>query len=379
MTQPILWSQIKWPEGEPDKACFVCKECGTLHEEHTKPALLAEENGAHWKATAQSSRPNLRSYHISALYSPWYTWAECARDFLEAKDDPAKLQPFINTVLGEAWEDRSGEVMDTDSLYNAREDYPIVPPQVILLTCGVDVQPDRLELELVGWGRGEESWNIDYQILLGDPSSGEVWEALDEYLKQRWPHPAFEDGMPIMATCIDTGGSNTQSVYSYVRPREGRRIWGIKGYSGARPVWPRRPSKNNKGKINLFAIGVDSAKETITLRFKKVGADARGDGATHFHIHRDREYFEQLTAERKITRFSKGFKVVSWEKGEKDRNEAFDCRVYAYAALQGLLTRANLDALAKRHDEQLKALGIDVNAAATDTDNPNEPSNQASR
>jgi len=81
--------------------------------------------------------------------------------------------------------------MDTDSLYVMREDYSIVPPQAVLLTCGIDVQPDRLELELVGWGRGEESWNIDYQIIAGDPTSGEVWEILDEYLKQRWPHPAF--------------------------------------------------------------------------------------------------------------------------------------------------------------------------------------------
>jgi len=251
--------------------------------------------------------------------------------------------------------------MDTDSLYNAREDYPLVPPRAILLTCGVDVQPDRLELELVGWGRGEESWNIDYQILPGDPSSGEVWEALDEYLKQRWPHPAYEDGMPIMATCIDTGGSNTQSVYSYVRPREGRRIWGIKGYAGARPVWPRRPSRNNKGKINLYAIGVDAAKDVITARFKKVGAGASGIGATHFHISRDREYFEQLTAERKVTRFSKGFKVISWEKGEKDRNEAFDCRVYAYAALQGLLSGgASLNRQASMVENRLSERGINI-------------------
>jgi len=296
----------------------------------------------------------LRSYHISALYSPWYRWGECARDFLEAKDDPAKLQPFINTVLGEPWQDRSGEVIDTDSLYAARENYPILPPRACLLTCGIDVQPDRLELELVAWGRDEESWNIDYQIIAGDPSSGEVWEILDEYLKKRWPHPAFDSGMKIKAACIDTGGSNTQSVYNYVRPREGRRIWGIKGHAGTRPVWPRRPSRNNKGKINLYIIGVDSAKETITARFKKVGAGAKGAGATHFHMARDREYFEQLTAERKVTRFHKGFRVTSWEKGEKDRNEAFDCRVYAYAALCGLVSSGmNLNAKAKSLEQRL--------------------------
>jgi len=306
-----------------------------------------------------------RVYHTSALYSPWYTWAECARDFLDASDVPAKLQPFVNTVLGEVWEDRSGEVMDTDSLYNKREDYPIVPRQAVLLTCGIDVQPDRLELELVAWGRGEESWNIDYQIIAGDPSSGEVWELLDEYLKQRWPHPAFEDGMRIMASCIDTGGSNTQSVYNFVRPREGRRIWGIKGYAGSRPVWPRRPSRNNKGKINLYIVGVDAAKDVITARFKKAGAGASGVGATHFHIARDREYFEQLTSERKVTRFYKGFKKISWEKGDHSRNEALDCRVYAYAALQGLLSGGvSLNRQASMVENRLTERGIDIIKAA---------------
>jgi len=359
--QPIKWSQIRWPKGQPEKAIFVCAHCGHEHEEHRKTALMDEDNGACWIATAESSRPNLRSYHISALYSPWYTWAECVRDFLAAKDDPAKLQPFINTVLGEPWEDRTGETIDPDSLYAKREDYSLLPAQTAILTAGVDVQPDRLELELVAWGRAEESWNIDYQIFPGDPSSNEVWEILDEYLQRRWPHPAYDNGMKISATCIDTGGSNTQSVYRFVGPREGRRIWGIKGYAGPLPVWPRRPSRNNKGKINLYRVGVDSAKETITARFRKTGLDASGAGATHFHMERDREYFEQLTAERKVTRFHKGFKKTQWEKGEKDRNEALDCRVYAYAALQGLLSAGVvLDREAKLIADRLAERGVEI-------------------
>ncbi|KAB2666697.1 phage terminase large subunit family protein [Brucella tritici] len=348
--QPITWDKIKWEPGKPETAVFVCLEtvdkktgeisgCGHRHPNHRKKHLLAEENGAKWVPTAEAKRPNYRSYHLSALYSPWYSWEECAIRFLAAKEDPALLQTFVNNVLGEEWDDTTGETVDPDSLFAKREDFTAepLPDGVALLTMGVDVQPDRLEAELIGWGKDEESWSVDYQVIPGDPSELEVWEQLDDYLQRRFEHPAFPDGMAIAAACIDTGGANTQDAYRFIRPREGRRIWGIKGYAGKRPVWPKKPSRNNKGRINLYAIGVDSAKEVITARLRKTGPDARGAGACHFPTDRDRDYFEQLTAERKKTRFVKGFKIVEWWKPDKARNEALDCRVYGYAALQGLI------------------------------------------
>jgi phage terminase large subunit GpA-like protein len=350
--QPITWSKIKWKPGEPDTAAFVCDAvdpetgeiCDHRHPEHRKAALLREKGfGGHaeWIPTAIPVDPKNRSYHLSALYSPWYPWAECVKRFLLVKDDPAKLQTFVNNVLGEEWDSLGGEKLDPDSLLAKREDFAPVPEplpaRVALLTCGVDVQPDRLEAELVGWGKDEESWSVDYKVFVGDPSELEVWDQLEEYLYQRFEHPAKPDGMAISATAIDTGGANTQDAYRFIRPREGRRIWGIKGYAGKRPVWPKKPSRNNKGKINLYAIGVDSAKEVVTARLTKTGPEVSGAGACHFPMDRDKEYFEQLTAERKTTKYVKGFRVITWEKEEKDRNEAFDCRVYAYSALQGLI------------------------------------------
>lgn len=342
--QPITWKQIRWPEGRPDRAGFVCSAhdpetgelCEHFHPEHRKGALLA---AGEWIATAEPKRPGVRSYHISGLYSPWYRWGEAAQDFIDAKDDPALLQPFVNTVLGEEWEDLTGDKVDPDSLLAKREELPTeeLPARVALITCGVDVQPDRLELEAVGWGRDEESWSIDNQVIPGDPSALEVWDQLDDYLKRRWRHPSLEREMGISAVCIDTGGANTQAAYRFVRPREGRRIWGIKGYAGKRPVWPRKPSRNNKGRINLYSIGVDSAKEIIIARLAKVGPAVSGAGACHFGMDWDQERFEQLTAERKVTRYHKGFKIVEWTKPDHARNEALDCRVYAYAALQGLI------------------------------------------
>lgn len=343
--QPIVWSAIKWEAGRPETAAFICQAadpdtgelCEHRHTEGRKKFLLSEEHGAAWVPTATPVRPNVRSYHLSALYSPWFKWSECVSEFLAAKDDPALLQIFVNTVLGDSWEDLSGEKADPEALLSKREDFTGCPARVALITAGVDVQPDRLECETVGWGRDEESWSLDYKVFTGDPSQQEVWDQLDDYLRERVPHPAFPNGMGISATSVDTGGANTQDVYRFVKPREGRRIWGIKGYAGRRPVWPKKPTRNNKGRINLFPIGVDSAKETITKRLEKTGPGVSGAGACHFPMDRDKDYFDQMTAEVKKTRYVKGFKDVYWWKPDNARNEALDCRVYAYAALQGLI------------------------------------------
>lgn len=357
--QPITWAKIKWQPGKPETAGFECdgfddetgEICGHLHKESRKKFLLAEENGAAWVPTAEPERPNIRSYHLSALYSPWYKWSECVQEFLAAKGDPSLMQIFVNTVLGEAWDHLGGDKLDPDSLLAKREVFTGVPARVAALTCGVDVQPDRLEAETVGWGRDEESWSVDYQVFPGDPSSLEVWDQLDEYLSQRWDHPVLPGGLKILATCVDTGGANTQDAYRFVRPREGRRIWGIKGKEGVRPVWPKKPSRNNKGRINLFLVGVDTAKDVITARLSKTGPEASGPGACHFPMDRDKEYFQQLTAETKVTRYVKGFKIVEWHKPDHARNEALDCRVYAYAALQGLVLGGyHLNRSAKRLD-----------------------------
>ena len=291
-----------------------------------------------WVPTATAQRPNSRSYHISALYSPWYTWSECVFQFLSSKDDPSLLQVFTNNILGEEWEDLGGERLDPSSLLGKREDYEGVPARACLLTMGVDVQPDRLEAETVAWGRDEESWSVDYQVFPGDPNELEVWDALDDYISKRWDHPAFEHGMPVTAVAIDTGGANTQAAYRFIRPREGRRIWGIKGYAGKRAVWPKKPSRNNKGRINLYPIGVDSAKEVVVARLAKVGPEVSGAGACHFSKDVwDKDAFEQLTVERRRTRYVKGFPMTEWWKPDDARNERLDCRVYAYSVLQGLI------------------------------------------
>ena len=198
-----------------------------------------------------------------------------------------------------------------------------------MLTAGVDVQSDRLECEIVGWGRDEESWRIDFSIFYGDPNSSEVWAELDKHLSETWLR---EDGvkLSVKGSCVDSGGHHTQSVYRFCKPRLGRRIFAIKGIGGeGKPLVNGRPSTNNNLKCKLWSIGVDTAKEIIYSRLKinEVGA-----GYCHFPQHYDDEYFKQSTAEKVVKKYHKGFHRREWIK-VRERNEALDCRVYALAAL----------------------------------------------
>ncbi|MBF0188967.1 MAG: phage terminase large subunit family protein, partial [Magnetococcales bacterium] len=223
-----------------------------------------------------------------------------------------------------------------DGLMGRRETIgPYLPPGVVLLTAGADVQDDRLEVEIVGWGQDEESWSIDYRVLWGDPSSPAVWKDLDAVLTSTFPHSRQVPDMTIRAASIDTGGHHTLKSYAFCRARQGRRVWAIKGKGGMGvPIWPRRPSRSNKGRVPLFLVGVDAAKEALYARLR---LSEPGPGFCHFPMERDAEFFKQLTAEKVMTRYHKGRPIREWKKRDSDRNEALDCRVYAMTALQGLV------------------------------------------
>ena len=252
-----------------------------------------------------------------------------------------RLRTWVNTTLGETWEEQ-GEMLDEYDLIDRVEDWgDELPEDVLMLTAGVDVQDDRLEYEIVGWGRGEESWSIDYNVLYGDPSSAELWIDLDKALQRTYRHPLSGD-MTLRSACIDSGGHYTQQVYNYARNRVGKRVFAIKGIGGEGKPIIGRPSKNNIGKINLFPVGVDTAKELVYARLKM---KEEGAGYCHFPLGRNEEYFRMLTAEKKVVKYFKGRPRREWVK-IRQRNEALDCRVYATAALAVL--NINMDAVAKQ-------------------------------
>jgi phage terminase large subunit GpA-like protein len=343
--QTLKWGQVKWETDKPETAKYVCEECGSLWDDAQRARSIKK---GRWIASKPTGK--VAGFHLSALYSPWNPLCDGVQDFLEAKKQPATLRVWVNTYLGETWEEE-GEQVDDYSLSNRAEEWDAIPDDVLLLTAGVDVQDDRLEAEVVGWGLDEESWSIAYKTFYGDPSAPHIWKDLDEFLAQTYEHESGEE-MIVRATCIDSGGHNTQAVYKYVHPREGKRIFAIKGVGGEGKPIVGKPSKNNIGKIKLFPVGVDTVKLLLFSRFKIQEA---GAGYCHFPFGREDEYFKQLTAEKIATRYHKGFARREFVK-TRTRNEALDVRVYAMAALS--LLNVNLASLAKRAELRKQATEV---------------------
>lgn len=328
----ILWADIRWPEGERRKACWVCPDCGFPHEEHAKPALLA---AGRWRATAPGDG-RTAGFHLSALYSPFEPWGDIAVQHGQAKGDPSAMQAWTNLKLGDPFEDMAGEEITADAVASRAETIgDVLPPGAVLLTAGVDTQDDRLEVEVVAWGAGEESWSILHHVIPGDPADRAVWLQLDELLSRTWPHARAVPDMPISAVCVDTGGHHTQAAYNFVRDKQARRVWAIKGHNvPGKQIWPRKPSHKNKGRVPLYLIGVHAAKEVIFARLKIKEA---GPGFMHFPMDRSTQYFQQLTAEKMVTKWERGRPRRIFVNPTKARNEALDLRVYAFAALHGVV------------------------------------------
>ena len=332
--QIIDWSRIIWDEGKPETASMVCQHCGVLIPERHKAQMLA---AGVWKATAEGMDSGVIGFHLSSLYSPpgWYSWADAAKDFIKAKGHPTKLQSFVNTKLGQCWEDRTGERVEHDALMARREMWAAVPVDTVVLTAGVDVQDDRLEISILGWTASEQVRVISHSQLWGNPGEDKIWGELDEILLT--PHYTEDNRIiRIRATCIDSGGHHTQRAYEFCRSRIGRKVVPIKGRSGNHPIWPTKSSKTTLSKgVSLFLIGVDTAKDVIRSAFAVNNPELPRYVAFHADLADD--YFKQLTAEKRVTSYSRsGQTVRNWKKAPGTRNEALDCFVYNIAALEYL-------------------------------------------
>lgn len=341
---------VKRDTGELLDTWYECAHCQARIDEHHKTALL--ERGR-WIAENPGGGRQA-GFHLSALYSPlgWYSWAKAVAKRLEADKDPTRelLKTWTNTVLGEPYAEVSEQISETDIKQRA-EAYKLgsVPMGGLFLTASVDVQANRLELKVKAWGRGEESWLVDYQVIFGDTETAQPWEALDQYAQRKFPH---ESGSPlrITAMAIDSG-YRTQTVYDFCRKRRHRGIFPVKGQSQQGKTVLGRPSKQDidhrgqvlKGGVEVFPIGVDTAKTKIYARLR---ITEPGPGCLHFPLGLPDEYYTQLTAERLVSRYHKGYLRTSWEKDAGARNEALDLEAYAYAAaIFAGVTRVNWDRL----------------------------------
>jgi phage terminase large subunit GpA-like protein len=331
--QVLTWAHIQWPDSEPRKAVCACEFCGVVIEERDKPAMLA---AGEWRATAPGDGRSA-GFHLPSLLSAFEPWGEIAADFLAAKNDPVRLKSWVNLKLGEAYEDRDTAPVAADVLAARSEAFGgELPAGVGVITAGVDTQDDRIEVEFVGWGRGEESWSLGYEIIHGDPAKPEPWEALDKLLLRRWRHSKAVPDMHVAAVAIDSGGHRTGQVIAFSAARLNRRVWAIKGRGGADiPPWPRRPPKPKRmGLAPVHVIGVDGIKSVLMSRLRLEDTD--GPGVAHFPDDRAHDWFAGLLAERAVRKWRRGVARIEWIPDPAVRNEPLDCRVYATAALSGL-------------------------------------------
>jgi phage terminase large subunit GpA-like protein len=346
--QTLVWDNLRYKEvTEPVYVCghIATPErpaggCGALIPEHFKYRMnLAGK----WIAAAAFT--GVASFKLNGLYSPFpgAAWSKLVKLWIKAQSDSMVLQAFVNTVKAEGWKEKGGRMAPTGLQERAIDYGAEVPKPVRVLTMAVDVQDDRLEWKVKGYGPGMSSCLVAVGVIPGATVEAEVWRELDK-VRMRTFTKADGTALRIMGCGIDTGdGESTDETYAYVHRRRGQRVFALKGLGkpGA-PAVPKKPTKNNEKRVPLYNLGVNALKSTV---FGRLRLAVPGPGYMWFPTWADAEYFKQLTSEAPRPRRKGGRTVVEWVVASGVRNEAWDLEVYCLAVLKILRQEAMLMAL----------------------------------
>lgn len=357
----LKWELVRWQKDEeenalPETAGMFCPECGAQFRGPDKidPRMLDK---GEWVPTNRGSR--IRGYHINSLYSPWVDLHKLVEEFIKATKNRDKkgLMEFVNLKLGESWEEQKTGADFWEKIHKRHEYYDspdILPEGVLVLTAGVDVQHDRLECTVYGWGKGKEAWGIFHRVIPGAPDEANTWAQLDEVL--RGPYTLSTGSQVYVAcTCVDSGdGQYTADVYRYTAPREASCVFSVKGVGGTGRSFIVPPTRGNTLKAPLYALGVDAGKSLV---MGALAIEDEGPGFVHFSRRSEdgfnEDFFKQLTAEVLERKFERGRATIRWKK-IRERNEALDCAVYARAALE--IINPDFEALADYYEKGPQAV-----------------------
>lgn len=327
---------------------YQCPDCGFEFDERamkSAPQKYVAQN-------AEAIHNGIRSFWLNGFSSPWLTWQEIMREWLEARGLPSREAVVCNTRFGLSYK-MAGEYDDENVFLNRREDYPAELPQgVLLLTAAVDVQQNRLEYEICGWGVGEECWGILRGIIVGQPTELATWEELDLLLDREFHFPNGT-ALKISRTFIDSGYS-TRTVYEYCAHNLSKQRFPIKGKGGAGYPLLFQYTKLKNLPVLLTVLGVDDGKQEV---FARLGISEKGE--QYFHFPRDDEffdkrgydtvYFKQLISEHRIARKVGGIIVTAWEPiFEHVRNESLDLRVYNMACMKSCVGKGGAEFWTRR-------------------------------
>lgn len=336
--QYLRWDQLKWPDAHPEQAMYACESCGGLIEERAKGEILA---AGEWRHEHPDRMREVKGFHANGLMTPiglGDSWAQHAMAWARAEGAPERMQVFMNTRLGEIVKSER-RIVAWDALSTRAEPFDLrtIPFGYLILTSGTDVQADRLETQIVGWGRDESACVIDYVVHRGDTTRPEVWTTLDDYLAGEIVN-AF--GVPMRLSCslIDSGYL-PETVLNFTRERRARRIYASRGSSIAAKLPIGRPSyPDTKGRgapdkrgVERYEVGVSMIKHWLYDRLQADAGTADdpvqiADRHVRFSAALPQDYFRQLTAETFDPR--KGWIA----RANFHRNEALDTFVLARAA-----------------------------------------------
>jgi phage terminase large subunit GpA-like protein len=357
----LRWKQFQKNPERDHYAEYECQECGGYIQHKHKPRMVKDllaGGTAYWEPTKGEEpaietylwdeergvyyreQEEVRSYYIWSAYSPFISWKELCDEYNDAKDDPDLLQTFYNTLVGLPYEYVTHD-LDDEELFKSREkmDLDKLPNGILAVTAGVDTQDNRFEYTIIGWGRHEEAYVLDFDTVEGDPADAETRATLVTRL-QEW-NAETESGrrLRIRSWFCDSGGHRGDAVYTMVRGRRAQKIFACKGLSTAgNPIFSGF-SDQKKAKVRLARVGTDTAKEQI---FAKLAKDVDEKGRVHFSDKLAMPYFTGLVSEERVVKLVKGQFIIRYEKKNAAvRNEPLDCFVYAYSALRAL--NLNLD------------------------------------
>jgi phage terminase large subunit GpA-like protein len=354
--QPLLWRDPETKEYNmvwykdadgapiPDTVAYRCQSCRQDFDERSKQKMLDSIK----EVSKYPHRRSHRSFYINAMYSPWgEVWPAMAKEWHEATGNPEKMRAFVNLRLGETW-DEGADAIEPTALLARREEYAPendpnvrVPSGVAVLICTVDVQQNRLEAQITGFGVGEEQWLIDHEVFYGSPLDlptqrgnedlVNVWTELDAYILRGWKHASGAVLRPSI-TLIDTGYA-ADACYNFIMPRQSaaRRVYASRGQDRLSKIGLVQEGTVKNHVIRLFNVATYACKDRILARLK---VNKRGPSYQHFPKWTTEDYFDQLTAESKVPRKNKTTGRVRYEWVPNQlRNEALDLTVYAHAGL----------------------------------------------
>jgi phage terminase large subunit GpA-like protein len=357
------WSNVKWESDKtsephkhfPDSAYILCPSCG-YHISDTERVIATRQG--EWVAEQESR--GIAGFHINELYSPFVSLSDVVNNFLQAKESVTTYREWTNEVLGEPFQVQ-GDQLDLSNIYNRREDWGSkVPMNCGVLIMGADVQADRIEASVWGFGRNNELWLIDHTVIKGNPEDRYVWDELTEFREKKYLH---ESGNQLhIRLCAIDAGHLAKKVFEY-QAQSAHSVFAVRGNSHPQLTIIQHSKKPD---YPVYWVATDICKDIIFDRFRNI---IPGPRYIHLPMWADEKYCSQLTSNERKEYKSMGKTSTRWIKKAHANDEALDCLVYSMALFE-------LTPFSKNMDSIFESLSI---TPETNIETKQQPTQQAKR